>query len=76
MARYVLKHRAGNPRREDIALIEAEKGVTVRDRTAGSLLVDASEEAARGLDARLPDWTVTPETTFERPRPARKRVAE
>ena len=76
MARYVLKHRAGDPQREDIALIEAAEGVTVRDRTAGSLLVDASEEAARGLDARLPDWTVTPETTFERPAPFRRRVSE
>lgn len=76
MARYVLKHRSGNFREEDIALVEEAEGVTVHDRTAGSMLVDASEEAARGLSERLPNWVVTPEATFAPPGPVRRRVRE
>jgi hypothetical protein len=76
MAKYVLKHRGGDPPREDIALIERTEGVTIHDRTAGAMLVDVPEEAVRGLHERLPNWVVTPETTFAPPDPVRRRAQE
>jgi len=77
MAKYVLKHRGGDPPGGDIALIERTEGVTIHDRMAGALLVDASEEAVRGLRERLlANWVVMPETTFAPPEPVRRRAQE
>jgi len=70
MAQLVLKHRGGDPHPGDIALIEGTEGLTVRDRTARALLVEASPEAARALRERLSEnWIVAPETTFPPPGP-------
>ena len=50
--------------------------MTIHDQTAGALLVDVSEEVAQGLRERLPNWLVTPETTFAAPAPVRGRAVE
>lgn len=76
MAKYVLKHRGDDSPGEEIALIERTEGVTIHDRMAGALLIDASEEVVQSLRERLPNWVVTPETTFAPPEPVRRRVQE
>lgn len=76
MARYVLRHRGGDPPEGDITLIEGTEGVTIHDQTMGALLIDVSEDVAQGLRESLSNWVVTPETTFAPPEPVRRRVQE
>lgn len=76
MPRYVLKFRGNSPRQADVDLIERSVGVTVLDRTAGTLLIDAPERAAQGLRRQLPDWSVAPETTYPPPEPFTQRIRD
>ncbi|HWM62444.1 MAG TPA: hypothetical protein VNP96_00460 [Solirubrobacterales bacterium] len=69
MARYVLMSQDESPQQADIDLIERSSGVTVVDRSARGLLVDAPDETVRELSAQLPNWTVANEVTYAPPEP-------
>jgi hypothetical protein len=70
MPRYVMMFRGADPPADDVALIERSAAVAILDRVAGAFLVEASDEEARALRDRLPNWTIMPETTFPPPETA------
>lgn len=77
MARYVLRHRGTEPQARDVELIEQSEGVEILDRgPAGTMLIEASEQAVRELQERLTDWAATEEVTFGPPGPARERIRD
>jgi hypothetical protein len=75
MAKYVLFSHQQEPRPEDLDRIANAPGVKVLDRSAKrAMLLEGSETAVAKLNDELPDWTVSPEATYERPEPARQRI--
>ena len=75
-ARFILRFRGqGSRPAADVAAIRDVPDTTIVDDSgARMLLVDGPEPELRAAVARLHDWELSPERTFERPDP-RKKIA-
>jgi hypothetical protein len=67
MARFILRYSGEAPPGEDAGIVEADANVKVIDRSPKMMLLEANEDDARQLAARLPGWTLYPEVEYDIP---------
>ncbi|HET7489667.1 MAG TPA: hypothetical protein VFJ85_17195 [Acidimicrobiales bacterium] len=73
MARFVLRYRGdGSPPAADVAAVRDEPGVVVVESSGRMVLVEAEPGTVEGLRARLAEWLVAPEQTYQVPDTRRK----
>ncbi|MGD9545088.1 MAG: hypothetical protein AB7F41_08630 [Methylocystis sp.] len=70
MKRFVLLFNADAPPAADLGRIAATSGVRVVDHEiARAALVEADDVAIEKLRKQLPDWIISPETSFPKREP-------
>ena len=67
MTHYVLLPRSRSISAEARKILGEQPGVEVVDETYGkALLIEATDDAAASLRVMLPDWIISPETSYPR----------
>jgi hypothetical protein len=74
MARFILRYSGGTAPEEHAALAAAAPNVKIIDRSPKMMLIEADDQDAKDLAARLSGWTIHPEVQYRLP-DARKRIA-
>jgi hypothetical protein len=69
MERFVLRYRGSGASDRGVERLANLPGVRIVERAGCTLLVEATETAARALEAGLPDWSIGKEYTISLPRP-------
>ena len=73
MARFILRYSGGAAPEEHSEIAAAAPNVKVIDRSPKMMLLEADEDDAKKLAARLPGWTLHPEVQYKIP-DARKHI--